>query len=384
MTFCLVAIDVPRPAATVSRMTTVDRRALNRATLARQSLLERSTASVPEVLERLVGLQAQTTHSWYVGLWSRIEGFAAEDASGLLANRELVRMALMRSTIHLVTADDALALRPALGPAVGRPVAGAWARAVEGLDRDELLRAGAEVLERTPMTAAALGRELAVRWPDRDPAALALAVRAWLPLVQVTPRGLWGRSGQALHTTLRAWLGRDGEAMPLDELVRRYLAAFGPASVKDMQVWSGLTRLSEVFDSMRSDLVVLRDEQGVELFDLPDAPRPGEVPAPVRFLYDFDNLLLSHADRSRVVSEEYAAMIAPLFGTNIMPRAVLVDGVAAGMWTTDITKDTARLVVTTPADLREAVRGELADEGTGLLDFLAPGRAQVIDFTKPD
>ncbi|GAA4440770.1 hypothetical protein GCM10023148_47970 [Actinokineospora soli] len=197
--------------------------------------------------------------------------------------------------------------------------------------------------------------------------------------MQVTPRGLWGRSGQALHTTLRSWLGRDGVPMPLDELVRRYLAAFGPASVKDAQVWSGLSRLSEVVDGMRSELVVFRDENGVELFDLPDAPRPGDVPAPVRFLYDFDNLLLSHADRGRVVTEAYAALVAPFFGSNIMPRAVLVDGFAAGMWTTDITKDTARLRIT--GDFPDAVRAEVETEGRALLDFLAPGRAQAVDFT---
>jgi hypothetical protein len=347
----------------------ISTRALNRATLARQLLLERSDLGVVDAVEHLVGLQAQTPHTWYVGLWSRLRDLTPSQVSDALESRELVRIALMRSTIHLVSAADCVRLRPLLAAMLTSATNATFGKRLVGIDREELLAAGRSVLEEQAMTFGELGKALAPKWPDHDPSALAQAVRADAPLVQVTPRGLWGRSGKAAHTTAAHWLGDLGvEELTLAEMVRRYLGAFGPASVKDVQTWSGLTRLSEVVEGM--ELVTFTDEQGRELFDLPDAPRPDEdTPAPVRFLYDFDNLLLSHADRSRVITPRVKEQNFDPHGP--IPRLVLVDGVTAGVWTTEIGKEGAVLRVR-PFDPWPAVaRDEAEEEGARLLAFLA-------------
>lgn len=348
----------------------LSRRALGRATLARQFLLGRTDATVPEVVAHLVGLQAQTPHTWYTGLWSRVAGFTPDLAADALVDRRLVRIALMRSTIHLVTAADALELRPAVQPALDRDLFRNYThgRDMRGLDVDAVVAAGRALLAEAPRTNKELGALLQQRWPDRSAAALAYAIRCLVPLVQVPPRGVWGRSGSIAHTTVETWLGASVVDKPsVDDLVRRYLAAFGPATVKDVQTWSGLTRLREVVEEL--PLLRLRGEDGQELFDLPDAPRPDEdVPAPVRFLYDFDNLLLSHADRRRVVTDDVRARNYDPHGP--VPQFFLVDGVTAGDWAVQRTKEVATLELrpfhrlTTP--------DEVEREGARLLAFLAP------------
>ena len=347
------------------------RRALNRATLARQGLLQRWQIPALEAIERLVGLQAQTPHSWYVGLWARLEGFRPEDAADLLTARAIVRMALMRSTIHLVTARDCLALRPLVQPVIERSVRGQFGRRLAGLDRDEVAAAARALVEERPLTFAELTGLLAERFPGRDAFAMGQAVRAWLPLVQVPPRGVWGVSGPIAHTSAEAWLGRPLDPDPsLAELVLRYLAAFGPASVKDVQTWSGLTRLREVIEPLRPRLVVFHDEQGRELFDLPEAPRlDPQTPAPPRFLYDYDNLLLSHADRSRVVTEAYGQQgFAP---DGPQPSAVLLDGFTAATWTIERQRGAATLTIRPFRRLSAQETAGLTDEGARLLAFAA-------------
>jgi Winged helix DNA-binding domain len=350
----------------------LSQRALNRATLARQLLLQRADVGVAAALEHLVGLQAQTPHTWYVGLWSRLTDFRPEQASTLLENRELVRIALMRSTIHLVTADDGLLLRPLFEPVLERSMAGNFGKHLVGIDRTELAAAGRRLLEERPRTFSELGRELARRWPDRDPASLAQAIRASVALVQVPPRGLWGRSGPSRHTTAEAWLGRQLACEPsVDDLVLRYLGAFGPATVKDVQTWSGLTRLAEVVDRLRQRLVSFRDEDGRELFDLPDAPRPEtDTPAPPRFLYDYDNLLLSHADRSRFIAASYFSQGFTMTGP--MPRIVLIDGVTNGTWLIDHNGDTVTLTIQPFTRLARSDQDTLTAEGHALLAFTEP------------
>jgi len=350
-------------------------RALNRATLARQMLLERATLSTAETIEHLVGLQAQTAQSWYVGLWSRIEGFRAQDASEMLERRELVRLGLMRGTIHLVTARDAWGLRPLMQPVHDRTFTGTrYARNLEGIDRDELAEAGAAILAQTPLVASELGQRLAERWPERDPASLAMAIRMWLPLVQVTPRGLWGRSGRPAHTPLEAWLGKPQPAYELADVLLRYLRAFGPASVADMQAWSGLTRLAEAVEPLRPQLLTFRDERGRELFDLPDAPRPDpDVPAPPRLMYDYDNVALSHANRTRIISEEDRRALLERMGAYVF-GGVLVDGFFAGIWRVrreGRAKRSAVLAIEPVRPLAARDRAELAEEGAGLLEFVA-------------
>ncbi|MGW7263907.1 winged helix DNA-binding domain-containing protein [Streptomyces sp. NPDC054842] len=305
-------------------------RALNRATLDRQLLLRRSPMGTKDAVGHLLGLQAQNVKPPYYALAARLAGFAPEDLSRLMADREVARIVTMRSTIHTHTADDCLTLRPLVQAARDREL-NTFRKGLLGVDLDRLAVVSRELVEAEPRTMKQLREALLAEWPDADPTALAIAARCRLPLVQVTPRGLWGRSGQVALTTAERWFGRPAAPVPApDATVLRYLAAFGPASVKDMQTWAGLTRLREVFERLRPELVTFRDENGVELFDLPDAPRPDpDTPAPPRFLPEFDNLLLSHADRSRVVP---ADLKGRTWSGNQAYCTLLVDGFLAGVW----------------------------------------------------
>ncbi|MEV5985272.1 winged helix DNA-binding domain-containing protein [Streptomyces sp. NPDC052051] len=336
-------------------------RALNRATLDRQLLLKRAPLSAKAAVEHLVGLQAQNVKPPYYALAARLDGFAPEHLSRLMADRETVRIVTLRSTIHTHTADDCLTLRPWVQAARTRELTH-FRKGLAGVDLDRLATLARERVETEPRTMAQLREELRVEWPDADPGSLAVAARCLLPLVQVTPRGLWGRSGQVALTTAEHWLGRPvAPALAPDTAVRRYLRAFGPASVKDMQTWSGLTCLRDVFDGLRPELVTFRDEHGVELFDLPDAPRPDpDTPAPPRFLPEFDNLLLSHADRSRVIPPHLKGRSRQ--GNQAYPT-LLVDGFLAGLWR--LADDT--LTIEPFGTLGARQRGEIVEEGERML-----------------
>ncbi|MFF4434251.1 winged helix DNA-binding domain-containing protein [Streptomyces sp. NPDC001513] len=305
-------------------------RALNRATLARQLLLSRAEMSAEGAVTHLLGLQAQNVKPPYFQLHARLAGFRPAELAGLMESREVVRMVTMRSTIHTHTAHDALTLRPLVQPARDREVT-YFRKGLVGVDLDRLAERARAFVDSAPRTMAEIREELLREWPEADPQSLSVAARCRLPLVQVTPRGVWGSSGQVRLTTAENWLGRPaGAPQPVDDVVLRYLAAFGPASVKDMQIWAGLTRLREAFERLRPDLAVFRDENGVELFDLPDAPRPDpDTPAPPRFLPEFDNLLLSHADRTRVVAPEIKGRT---WTGNQAHCTLLVDGFVAGLW----------------------------------------------------
>jgi hypothetical protein len=279
----------------------------------------------------------------------------------------------MRGTIHMVTARDAWGLRPLVQPVLDRVQKTQFGKRLAGLDLDAVVAAGRAFVDMEPRTFKALGDHLLERWPGRDRFALEQTIRTAVPLIQVPPRGLWGRSGPIAHTSIQAWLGAPpAEPADLDGLVTSYLRAFGPASVMDAQAWCGLTRLGAVFDRLRPGLLTFRDESGRELFDLPDAPRPGEdVPAPPRFLYDFDNLLLSYADRTRALSAEAADAVRPAIQEPV--STFILDGFVAGTWRLEREKPggpaTLRVRPIRPLTKRE-VAG-LTDEGAGLLAFLA-------------
>lgn len=359
-------------------------RALSRATLARQLLLERSAATPEELLVRLVGLQAQEATSWYTSFWTRLPAFDAASVSSLLESRAIVRIALMRSTIHLVTADDALRLRPLLQPAVERPMkTREWRKRLSALHRDTLAEQGRALLDRAPLTNVELGRALADRWQGPEPGDIAMGVRVWVPLVQVPPRGLWGQSGGARHAPLESWVGRALDpTMTSEELVTRYLGAFGPATVADAQAWSGLTGLRAVFDRLRPSLLTFSDERGRELFDLPDAPRPAEdTLAPPRFLADYDNVLLGHADRSRFITDELRKRLMSEIGMYSW-GSLLVDGRVAGLWRIEREGDDARLRIRTVVPVSKSSLREVSAEGMRLFAFWAPeARTTDIDIT---
>lgn len=349
-------------------------RALNRATLARQMLLRRAASAAGAAVEHLVGLQAQNVTPPYYALAARLDGFAPEELSRLMAGREVARIVTLHSTLHTHTADDCLALRRLVQPAREREL-GLYRRGLQGVDLDRLAELARDLVEAEPRTMRQLREALSATWPDADPQALGAAARGLLPLVQVTPRGLWGRSGQVALTTAEHWFGRPaGDTPGIDAVVLRYLGAFGPASVKDMQTWAGLTRLRDAFERLRPRLLTFRDETGAELFDLPDAPRPDPgTPAPPRFLPEYDNLLLSHADRTRVVPPRYKGRAAT---GNQAHRTLLVDGFLAGLWR--LTDDA--LVVEVFGDLTAAQRREVTEEGQRMLSVMHPGASYDIRF----
>ncbi|MEU0004355.1 winged helix DNA-binding domain-containing protein [Streptomyces sp. NPDC006314] len=352
----------------------LDTRALNRATLNRQLLLRRSTRSALDAVRHLLGLQAQNVSPPYYALAARLDGFSPRQLSSLMAGREVARIVTLRSTLHTHTADDCLSLRPLVQPARDRELTN-FRAGLGGVDLDRLAALTRELVEAEPRTMAQLRQALGAEWPDADPQALAVAARCTLPLVQVTPRGLWGESGQVALTTVEQWLGRPaGQAPAPESIVLRYLAAFGPASVKDMQTWAGLTRLRDAFERLRPELVTFRDTGGAELFDLPHAPRPDpDTPAPPRFLPEFDNLLLSHADRTRVVPPAHRGRS---WQGNQAFRTLLVDGFLAGLWKLD--GDT--LVIETFTGLTRGQREEVTAEGERMLRVMHPGAAYDIRF----
>jgi hypothetical protein len=353
----------------------LSRRALNRATLERQLLLRRTRRPALEVVEHLVGLQAQVPLNPYTGLWSRLERFRPGELADLLVERRVVRTVVMRATIHLVTADDCLLLRPLVQPVLSAELARhrEFAPRLRGVDLEPVLAFARSLFADRPRTGGELRAAFAERFPEHDAAALAYACRCLLALVQVPPRGLWGRTAQVSSTTAEAWLGRPLAAdASIDDMVVRYLRAFGPAAVADVATWSRLTGLREVVERLRPQLRTFRDERGRELFDLPDAPRPDpDTPAPPRFLPEYDNVLLSHADRSRfhLAGEPPRAsgVAGPVHGT------VLSDGFLCGSWRVERDRDTggATLVVSPLRRLPKRAVAAVAAEGRRFLRFAA-------------
>jgi hypothetical protein len=390
-------------------------RALNRATLERQLLLRRAAMAAREAVGHLAGLQAQAPLAPYVGLWTRLAGFGHQELKDLLTERAVVRAHLMRNTVHLLTAEDFVSFRPLFQPLMDRGLAGNFGRNLVGVDLAELRVTAAALLSREALTRVEIGRRLAVSWPEHDPASLAYAATHLLHLVQVPPRGLWGENGQAAWFLGAAWLDGLSVSPPdparpenaREQLVLRYLAAYGPASVHDIQAWSGLSRLREVTERLQhwagqhgagqhgagqhgvgqhgagqhgagrhgsgqqgARLRTFTGPDGGQLLDLPDAPRPGpkdpDVPAPPRFLPEYDNLLLSYAERSRVIPHRRPVPLPP--GNGATGGTLLVDGFWQANW--KIVKGT--LEIQPFIRLSAADMAAIAAEGERLLGFAAP------------
>jgi hypothetical protein len=344
-------------------------RQLNRTLLERQLLLRRSPLPVAAAVEHLAGMQCQEPPAPFYGLWSRLEGFDPAELIALLERHVVLRTTLMRATLHLTTADDFLAWRPMHQAMLEKRFAGSgFMKQLDGLDVRDVVAAGRDVLADTPGTTATLGRALAERWPDHDKTALAYAVRFIVPLAQLPPRGtsLERQGGRAVVAPVEELLGRPlaAETAP-DALLLRYLAAFGPSSVADMRLWSGLPGLAAAVARLRPRLRTFQDERGRELLDLPDAPiATGEEPAPPRFLPWFDNILLGHDDRSRVLP--YGHRLGVVGGSAF----VLVDGFARATWRIERSPELATLRIQPLEPLGEV--DEVVAEGERLLAFAAP------------
>jgi winged helix DNA-binding protein len=316
-------------------------------------------------------MQAQEPPSPHIGLWTRLEDFDPAELDALICDRHAVRGWLMRSTMHLATARDYLALRPMFVSVGERGLMGGFRRDLDGVALDELLAAARELLEAEPMGAAALGRALSPRFPGCEPRVLGYAANFLLPVIQPPPRGLWGSRRRPVLTTAEAWLGAPLISDPSpDELVLRYLAAFGPATTGDVRAWSGLTGAAAILERLRPRLRSFRDERGRELLDVPDGPLPDpDTPAPVRFLPVFDNAILAHDDRSRILADGYPPRIVDF-------PTVLVDGFATGMWR--IGDGGLEIRLFAPASATE--RAAIEEEGERLLAFAGGDAPRTVRF----
>jgi len=352
-------------------MTTLSKRALNRALLARQMLLERERTTATAAIERLVGMQAQLARPPFVGLWTRLHAFQRTDLAEALRKRAVVRVTSLRGTLHLMTAGDYLALRGAMQSMLTGGMQAILRERATALDMKGLDSEARKFFAKTPATFDALRAHLKAKFPKGDERAMAYAIRMHLPLVQVPTDATWAFPAAADFALADAWLSTkvSTNATAPAALVLRYLAAFGPATAADAQSWSGLGGLRDVFESLRPTLVTFRDERKRELFDLPDAPRPDpDTPAPPRFIADFDNLVLSHDDRSRIMADEHRSRVTT---KNLQVRATfLVDGVVAGTWKSERKRKTAVLHIEPFGSVAKRVRAALEREGESLLSFL--------------
>jgi hypothetical protein len=349
----------------------MSRLALNRATLARQLLLDRAAMPALEAIAHLAGLQAQVPRPPHLGLWTRLAQYRPDDLNGLLASGAAVRAPAMRATLHVLTAEDYRHWRPALQPLLTAAMQGVLRDRAGSFDVPAVVDAARAYFDAEPRTFTALRAHLLSLFPDGDERAMGYAVRTHLPLVMVPDDTLWGYPADARFAVAETWLARPLEPGDHTEaLVRRYLAAFGPATVADAQTWSGL-KLKAAFEALRPALVTFRDEKKRELFDLPDAPRPPEsTPAPVRLVPEYDNLVLAHADRTRLIPEEYRPRIVT---KNLKVQATfLVDGMVAGLWRVARKGQRAGLTLEPFEPLGATVRAELTAEAERLLRFAEP------------
>ena len=363
---------------------TLTLRELNRATLARQMLLERASLSIPAAVERLVGLQAQQAQPPYVGLWTRLRDFQCDDLAKLIESRQIVKATWIRATLHLLSAPDYLRFRATIQPVLeGASATIAKRRGGDDFDLDHVLTTARAFIAETPRTFTEITAMLEALLPDVDVGSMRYTVRTHIPMVQVPTSGGWSYPGNPHFTLADSWIGQPfSTEADFRALFFRYLMAFGPASATDMQTWSGLAKLKDVVEKLKPELVVCRDEQNRELFDLPDMPLPdGDAPAPVRFLPEYDNLLLSHTKRTRVLADEYRTKVY-LPGLRVA-ATILVDGFARGSWTVEKKKGIATLAIVPFDRLTSQNHSALNEEGERLVRFIEPNaKSYEVIFTE--
>ena len=360
----------------------ISNRVLNRTLLDRQHLLTRSGMTPAQMIEHLIGLQAQDVMPPFVGLWSRLTDFDPNSVSTGLEDRALARVTLMRGTIHLVSALDARRMRPHFTPlleaAPFRP--GFFFGATVGMDIDEVRSRGVELFQSGPKKSADIRDWAKECWPDRDPGAVVQAMYYLLPLLQIPPRGKWKQNNRPVWSDIESWLGAPLiHDYPLDDLVLRYLRAFGPASTMDMQAWSRLKGFKSVVDRLGLQLRTYKDERGRVLYDTAEGELvAGDVDAPPRFLGWYDNVALSHDDRSRIVDLNLAAGSTGPAEGNV--STFTLDGFLAGSYKVNVQKTGASLTISPGRQLSESERQQLSDEGESLLRFMEPGHSHDIEF----
>jgi hypothetical protein len=349
-------------------------RALNRATLARQMLLERSDAGIVETVEFLGGLQAQQSNDPYIGLWSRLNGFTHEALTELIVGKTLLRATTMRGTLHLHSAPDMVGFRALVQGFLHGQWSGGFRKRIGDEDKAKVLKAAIRLIDKAPQTAAALQKQLAPKFPTAEPLALTTLLQSHETLIQIPPTRLWGNGVAPLLQRIETYLPDAPEpALTRTALVRRYLAAYGPASINDMQIWCRLTKLSAEFEALRDELITFEDEDGRLLYDLRDAPRPAaDTPAPVRFLPLYDNVYLGYDDRRRMLTPATAHLIN-MFQS--FKPAVLIDGQVNAGWAVTASKGEAVLEVTPYRPLLKREQRDIEREGLAFLKFLQPDAA---------
>jgi hypothetical protein len=353
-------------------------RALNRATLARQMLLKRDAARPLLAVERLVALQAQWPRPPFVGLWSRVKGFARRDLQTLIERRQVVRATLLRGTLHVLTARDYLALRPAVQTALESGMRSILRQKGVAIDVPSLAREARGLLAASPLTFEDLRDRLKRAHPKANERAMGYVARMALPLVMVPEGGsAWAFPARSRFALADDWLGRAVplEAAPPDALLLRYLAAYGPASVRDMQAWSGLPALAEAVERLRPRLSTFRDETGREIFDLPEAPRPdASAVAPVRFLPEYDNVIATRADE-RFVAKAHRPRV--FLSALRIAATLLVDGFVAGTWKVEAAKGVVTVTVAPFGSFAARTKKEIEAEAEALAAFQEPEGGKV-------
>ncbi len=352
------------------------KRHLNRALLARQKLLDRDEATALEMVHHLAGMQAQIPRPPFVGLWTRLQKFERDDLLRLAQQRKIVRATAMRGTIHLLTTKDFADFRPLLAPMLEKGAQGIFGEPMSGTELEKLHRIGREFFGKASAPFDDFRGVIEQRYPEWNVRAAAYTVRMGIPLVMVPTDVTWGWPGNAGFTLADSWLGAKApKAQPsLEAMVLRYLAAFGPASHTDAQTWSALRGLKETFEALRPRLAAFRDEKKRELFDLPDAPRPDpDTPAPIRFLPEYDNILLSHADRTRIVADDDRKHV---YLKNLqVVGSFLVDGFVEGTWKLEEKQRSATLLLSPFRKLTRSISTDLEQEGMAMLHFLTSDAA---------
>lgn len=349
------------------------RRQLNRATLARQMLLERADRPILESIAFLLGPQAQISEGPYHALWSRLQGFRHQDLTQLIKDKSLLRATSMRGTLHLHTVPDMVGIRKLVQPVLDRMWQSNFAKAFGAGDRQAVIRAGRRMLDKGPMTAGALRKALVESFPEPDPLSMTTLLQVSDILVQIPPTRIWGSGHAPILARIGNWIEPPKPAITREDLVLRYLAAFGPASVTDMQTWCGLTRLDADFAALRAQLVEFIDETGRTLYDLPDAPRPpADTPAPIRFLPVYDNVILGYADRSRIVDP---ADVGRLWQGETNRGSILIDGMVGASWGFSRTKTGATLDIGVGHPLARSDEAALKAEAEAFLAFMTDGKA---------